>query len=287
MKTASVVAIVVLMCLTVHAQRTLPVKSDLQRLVETEKEFARAASEKGTKAAFLSFLADDGIVFNPTEINGKLYWKNRPDSPALLSWNPVWADVSSNGNFGYTTGGWEFRPKGKNDKPTGFGEYATIWEKQASGEYRALLDIGISHSSSNLSKAGWRSPSDAGLGQSHDKPVDEEILNSIFSNKSMANGYFNYLADDAILLRDGNLPFSGRKAAFLGMERMEKEFPDSSFLKFSANTSKIYGNMMYVWGVYSLTHKDKSVTRWNFAQVWKRRAGKWQIVLDVFNKIGE
>jgi ketosteroid isomerase-like protein len=100
----------------------------------------------------------------------------------------------------------------------------------------------------------------------------------------MANGYFNYLAEDVVILREGNLPFSGIKSAFLGLERMEKEFPDSSFLKFSGNTSKISGNMMYVWGVYQLTHKDLSVSRWNFVQIWKHR-GKWKIVLDIFNRI--
>jgi hypothetical protein len=74
----------------------------LQKLVETEQAFARFAEEKGTKAAFLEYLADEGIVFQPTETNGKLFWKNRPDSPAWLNWSPVWADLSSDGNLGYT-----------------------------------------------------------------------------------------------------------------------------------------------------------------------------------------
>ena len=71
----------------------------------------------------------------------------------------------------------------------------------------------------------------------------------------------------------------------MGLEKLDKEFPPSRFLNFSGNTSKIYGNMMYVWGVYQLTNKDKTVSKWNFVQIWKHRAGRWQVVLDIFNPI--
>lgn len=269
------------------AQKTPPVSivPDLRSLIATEKAFAAAAAEKGTKTAFLTYLADDGVIFNPTEVNGKLSWKNRPESPALLAWNPVWADVSSDGKLGYTTGGWEYRPKGRSDAPVAFGEYVTIWQRQAGGEFRAVLDIGISHPTNNLSTGACNSPFDANAGKADGSGIDNAVFTDIFSNKSIANGYFNYLADDVVLLREGNLPFKGKKAAFLGLESLEKEFPDTSFLKFNANTSKVFGNMMYAWGVYTLTHKDKTASRWNFVQVWKYRSGRWQIVLDIFNKI--
>ncbi len=278
---------VLLFASAVTAQKTATVSiaPDLRSLIATEKAFASTAAEKGTKSAFLTYLADDGIIFNPTEVNGKLSWKNRPESPALLAWNPVWADVSSDGKLGYTTGGWEYRPKGKTDKPSAFGEYVTIWQRQADGEFRAVLDIGISHPTNNLSSGACNSPFDANLGKSDGEGIDNAVFTDIFSNKSIANGYFNYLADDVVLLRDGKLPFKGKKAAFLGLESLEGAFPNSSFLKFNVNTSKVFGNMMYSWGVYSLTHKDKTVSRWNFVQVWKKRSGRWQIVLDIFNKI--
>ncbi len=271
----------------VRSKRSLPIVNDLQRLVETEQAFARTASEKGTKTAFLTYLADDGIIFNPTEVNGKLVWKLREDSPALLSWNPAWADMSSDGRVGFTTGGWEFRPKGKTDQPTAFGEYVTIWQKQPDGSFKAVLDIGITHAaSSSVSNTAWKSPTDAGKGVKSIKTgVDNAILTDIFSNKSMANGYFNYLADDAVVLRDGNLPFYGKQNAFFALERLEKEFPPSAFLTFSGNLSKIFGNMMYVWGVYQLNEKDGSVKKWNFVQIWKNRDGKWQLMLDIFNAI--
>src|SRR5260221_7027640 len=98
-------------------------QSDLQKLVDTENAFARTAAEKGTRTAFLSFLADDSIVFNPQRSNGKEVWTARKESPALLSWYPIFADISGNGLIGYTTGPWEYRPKGKEDTPAAFGHY--------------------------------------------------------------------------------------------------------------------------------------------------------------------
>jgi ketosteroid isomerase-like protein len=266
--------------------RSEPAANNLQRLVDAERSFAAAAAERGTKTAFLTFLSDDGIIFNPTEVNGKTAWKARAESPALLAWNPAWADVSADGNFGYTTGGWELRPNGKTDKPTSFGEYVTIWQKQADGNYKALLDIGITHAASSFSNAPWRSPVDAGTGAKTVKQgIDNAVFTDIFSNRSMANGYFNYLAEDVVVLRDGHLPFYGKQNAFFALEKLDHEFPPSAFLDFNVNTSKVFGNMMYVWGVYQLTEKDKSVKKWNFVQIWKNRRDTWQIVLDIFHPI--
>ena len=291
MKKALILSIIIFGGVVISAQPVLVrkstvVKNDLQKLVETEKSFAKTAAENGTKTAFLEFLADDGIVFNPAETNGKLVWKARQESPALLAWSPAWADVSSDGRLGYTTGGWEYRPQGKTDKPAAFGEYVTLWQKQSDGSFKAVLDIGINHPSGSLSNALTKSPTDAGTGTKLIKDsVSNSTLTDIFSNKSLANGYFNYLADDCIVLREGNLPFSGKQNAFLALEKLEKDFPPSSFLNFDAHISKVFGNLMYLSGVYQLTDKDKSVKKWNFVQIWKNRGGKWQIVLDIFNPI--
>ena len=291
MRTALILFLMLFGFLEISAQpntkkKTEPVKNNLKELVETEQAFAKTAAEKGTKAAFLEFLADDGVIFTPNEANGKLVWKTRPESPALLSWNPAWADISSDGNLGYTTGGWEFRPKGKTDQPTGFGEYVTLWQRQADGKFKAVLDIGINHATSSFSDAAWKSPADAGTGaKSVKNGVNSSTLTDIFSNKSLANGYFNYFADDVVVLRDGNLPFYGKQNAYLSLERLDAEFPASAFLNFNGNVSKIFGNLMYIWGVYQLNDKDGTVKKWNFVQIWKHRAGRWQIVLDIFHPI--
>ena len=270
-----------LFSVTISAQA----KTDLQKLVETEIAFAQTAEAKGTKSAFLEFLSDDAVIFRPAEINGKAFWKNQPESPVLLAWKPSWADVSSDGKIGYTTGGWELLPKGKTDKPTAFGQYVTVWQRQSDGNYKAVLDIGVSFDKSVV-KSVWNAPKDAGTGEKSPKnKVDSGTLTDIFSKRKLSQGYFMYLADDVIVLREKREPFYGKKQAFVELEKLDREFPPDGFLNFNANISPNYGNMLYARGIYSLTQKDKSVKKWNFVQIWKFRDGKWQIVLDVFTAI--
>src|SRR5215831_9619762 len=52
-------------------------------LVEMEHAFAKAAATKGTRDAFLEFLADDGIVFQPGPVNGKKFWTERQPARGL------------------------------------------------------------------------------------------------------------------------------------------------------------------------------------------------------------
>ena len=119
--------------------------TELQKLVETENAFAQTAAEKGTKSAFLEYLAADGVLFHPEAVNGKKYWNERGESAGLLLWKPIFADISSNGVLGYTTGPWSFSPKREEKNPTSFGDYITIWQKQPDGNFKFVLDIGISH----------------------------------------------------------------------------------------------------------------------------------------------
>ena len=264
------------------------VKPNLQKLVDTELSFAKTAAEKGTKPAFLEFLADDGIIFNPTEANGKTVWNARPASPALLSWRPNWADISSDGNLGYTTGGWEFSPQGKTGEPNAFGQYVTIWQKQSDGKFKAVLDIGIRHPKPEGTKYGWSSPRDEGeIQEKPQRAITLGQLTDIFSKKLLSDGYFRYFADDVVVLRDGEMPLMGKTTAFLGLEKLDEKFPPRSFLNFKGNLSQMFGDMMYAYGTYQLTHEDKSISKWNFLQIWKYRGGRWQVVLDIFNLIPE
>jgi ketosteroid isomerase-like protein len=277
------------------------VKPELQKLVEAEISFAAAAEQRGTKAAFMEFLADDGIIFRPEAKNGKSFWRSQPESPALLSWRPAWADISSDGQLGYTTGPWELRPNGKNDQPTAFGQYVTIWKKQADGAFKAVLDIGISHgnptnvaakteksspASAGVSAVKWKFPTDAGQG---DKSVKEQVLldrlGSIFSQRVMSKKLLGHLADDAVVLREGQMPYVGRAQIAANAEKIDRDFPPDSFLNFEGTATPSQGNLTYAYGVYKLTHKDKSVSRWNFLQIWKYRGGRWQVALDLFMPI--
>src|SRR5438552_15104088 len=136
----------------VSAQKQSERMQNRRALVEMEHAFAKAAATKGTRDAFLEFLADDGVIFQPGPVNGKKLWGERPSRKGLLSWEPIFADVSRAGDLGYTTGPWEFRPNGPDDQPIAFGQYFTIWKKQRDGSWKAVLDRGVSSEKSFATK---------------------------------------------------------------------------------------------------------------------------------------
>jgi ketosteroid isomerase-like protein len=251
-------------------------QTDLEKLVSTEKSFAEFAAEKGTKPAFLEFLADDGIVFNPTAANGKEVWKAKKDSPALLAWNPTFADVSSDGKLGYTTGDWEYRPNGKADKPTAFGQYVTLWQKQLDGKFRAILDVGVSHDKPPKVDTNWLSPKESAASE----PIKFFTFleqNRVFDRSNPATMYQklykNNLADDVRVLREGKLPIIGKKLADKELKNAAKEL--SLQPKFTFDIK----NLAYTYGKYE-SDKEKG----SFVEIWKFRNGKWQIVFDVYTK---
>src|SRR5882672_702136 len=136
----------------VSAQQQSERTQNRRALVEMEHALAKAAATKGTRDAFLEFLADDGIIFQPGPVNGKKFWTERPSRKGLLSWEPIFADVSRAGDLGYTTGPWEFRLNGPDDQPVAFGQYFTIWKKQRDGSWKAVLDRGVSSEKSFATK---------------------------------------------------------------------------------------------------------------------------------------
>src|SRR5580765_7016673 len=127
----------------VSAQKESVRKQNRRALAQMERDFAKAAATKGTRDAFLEFLADDGVLFQPGPVNGKKFWTERQPRKGLLSWEPIFADVSRAGDLGYTTGPWEFRPNGADDQPVAFGQYFTIWKKQSDGSWKFVLDRGV------------------------------------------------------------------------------------------------------------------------------------------------
>src|SRR5205823_14387751 len=76
-------------------------------LIAAEKAYAKLAGEKGFREASLSVFADDAVIFTPNAVNGKKFWRETKDDPAI-TWRPTFASISRSGDLGYTTGPSEF-----------------------------------------------------------------------------------------------------------------------------------------------------------------------------------
>jgi ketosteroid isomerase-like protein len=249
---------------------------------KTDLAFAKFADEKGVKPAFLEFLADDGVMFNPHQINGKELWKSRADnSPAMLSWYPTFADVSSNGVFGYTTGEGEYRPKGKSDTTVYYSTYATVWRRQPDGNYRAVFDVGISHDKPANSDTNWTSPKTTEKFSGENKPPAANAMSQFYdtaATKGLAKAYKNFTADYVRFLREGKFPILGKSNAPVEIKKSKITFGKGA-------TMQSAGDLGYSITTYEMKSGDKITEKGNIIQIWKLIGGRWQIVLDVFAPI--
>src|ERR1043165_6665833 len=109
-----ILALLGFFAVTAEAQMSLrPQQTPLQQMVQTEQAFARMAAEKNTRDAFMAFIADEGLLFRPTAVNGKKWMSEHPVPPSdkrpLLAWQPAFAGMAAAGDLGLTTGPWEFK----------------------------------------------------------------------------------------------------------------------------------------------------------------------------------
>lgn len=248
--------------------------SNLNRLVATEKAFAQMAKDKTVKQAFLEFLADDAIVFEPTAVNAKTFWAARPESSSLLSWDPVWADISSDGKMGYTTGDWEFRPKGENDDPVAFGQYITVWKIQPAGKFKAILDIGISHKKPETAEKNWRAPEATGESKSKTEMKNSPRLTAGSIEKAFAK--------DVRLYREGKFPFVGKESAEREIKGERAAIKSSRVLLEKCESND---DLSFCYGEIERSMKDGSKEAGNSLRISKFRNGKWQTVLELYSPI--
>ncbi|MGB7926178.1 MAG: nuclear transport factor 2 family protein [Pyrinomonadaceae bacterium] len=269
-------------------------QSDLRSLVETERAFARTAAEKGIRDSFLAYLADDGVLFRPQPVNGKQWMSARPARPGLLIWEPTFAYVSRAGDLGYDTGPWEFKEKGPDDKPIGYGYFVTVWKKQRDGTWKFIVDIGTSNPAPTRAETGWQPPANDGKKPKTAKKVNVEAeqsallnLDREFSKASVARGivdaYLSYIDDDVRFYRDGAFPVIGRAATRAALSERQGVM---NWQPVKAGVA-ISGDLGYTYGTYDFKGSGAPGTEaenGGYARVWRRDAnGKWKVVLDILN----
>ena len=257
-------------------------QSDLQKLVATEHAFAQLAADKDTRTAFLANMSDDALVFTPDRTNAKPYWEARTVTKSLLSWAPNYADISSNGILGYTTGNWEYRAKGKDDVPSAFGDFITLWLRQPDGKYKFVIDIGVGHPKPERYSTEWTTFAPVASGKKEKfKPTADAATEfyELAAAKGIAKAYEVYADENIRSYREDKLPILGKKSVLKILKSDKAEF---AFAKRSSTFSS--DDISYNLNTYTRT-KGGKVEKGNFLQIWKFYGGKWHIVLDIFKPV--
>jgi len=285
MKKTPIVWSLAALCAIPSFAATVDRQAALNAVVGAEKAFSKAAAEKGTRTAFLEYLSEDSVVLAPGPVPGRATWEGRPARPSLLSWFPVAADVSLAGDLGYTTGPWELRPKGKEDKEVLHGFYTTFWRKQADGSYKVLFDGGIScpapPPSAVAVKIGKAIPAkvenppqvEEARGKFTILSADRAFAKAVAA-RGTAAAYTDFLADDSRLHREGAIPVVS-KAKIL--ESLKAQSPKMTWAPVQARVASS-GDLGY-----SLGNEAVGAEQGVYLRIWKKQAdNSWRVVLDLF-----
>lgn len=90
-------------------QKSCNIQQAKQEIMQTENDFASAASRQGVQAAFLAYAADSAVINRSNRIiKGKqdirAYFDNQVYTQIQLRWEPDVVDVSTSCDLGYTYG---------------------------------------------------------------------------------------------------------------------------------------------------------------------------------------
>lgn len=249
----------------VLALALLAAAADPAPLIEAERAFARASVEHGVMVAFLEYLAEGAVVFRPRPVDGRKFYAGQGPVDTVLSWGPAFAEIAQSGDFGYTGGPWESRPK-PGGQPQAFGHYLSVWKKQNDGRWRVVADIGIPH------PQRIRAPEKVALpsrpGQPRANAVTAELLayDSDYSPE--------HATGDVRVLRAGAPPSQGRAAL--------QEAPRVVSRTEGADMASS-GDLGYTYGIAESPGGRLS----SYLRVWRRMGGRWRVAVDAAVEIRE
>jgi ketosteroid isomerase-like protein len=258
-------------------------KSALKKMIETEKAFAQASLDKGTKNAFLDFLSKDAIVLDKgNAVNGLEYWQ-KLDFKNLLTWQPTFAEIAVSEELGYTVGNSQVRNLSVEEKPISFGSFFTLWKKQTDGNWKVALDFGINHPEISAVVPSIRE-SYAVFKPSELKNTSVLAERMVFMNdffywknaKTSLNPFEPHLSQDIKLFRNNVLPIVGREAAKNYLKKIHDKAIVYTGLKAISSQA---GDLVCVYGVISGKGKTGEYVR-----MWKQESKDvWKIVVEMVN----
>lgn len=105
------------------------------KVLATERDFARMITEDGQWTAFRKYVGDDAVMFTPDPVDARDWLEGREIPPTGFRREPYEMWSSCDGSLAVVRGIWD-RREGE------FGTFYTVWQRQLDGEYRWVVDHG-------------------------------------------------------------------------------------------------------------------------------------------------
>ena len=257
---------------------------DLQSLVDTEYAFARMAREQNTRDAFLKYLDDQTVMFMNSQITkGRKLWQERKPDSSLIIWEPVFADISASGDFGYTTGPSEYYANRRAGEQAFYGTYITVWKKREENDWRMALDIGVYPQPKLLSKTLTRPSLSGGIVAKRNlKPAllkQERRLIAGLSKRG-SKQYESMIASDARFYRAGMETLTD---PYKIKELVRTQAAIIEYTLVDGDVSSA-GDLAYVYGKVKIRDQNKVIDGFYLRIYKKQNTDNWEIVLDAIHQ---
>jgi ketosteroid isomerase-like protein len=256
----------------------------LDELLTAEKKFAATSAEQSTRTAFLENLADDAILFKRAIVNGKDFWQQVDEGADKLTWSPQFADVSSGGDFGYTTGPFQQFQNRTDAQPVASGHYISVWQKK-NGVWKVLIDGGVGHPPVDMN--AWETTSSilpegskasTALVTSELQKLEAALLEQLKQQGSAA--FTPYLSAEARMYRPMAPPYRKNDIPAL-LAETDKKFTYTPPVGITVAPA---GDMAFTYGNVDIEITRAGNTRQLkgfYSRIWKREKGAgWKIVID-------
>jgi ketosteroid isomerase-like protein len=257
------------------------VNQDAVSLAAAETAFAAHSVREDMRAAFLAAFAEDGVFVRNGWANSNEYQRSTAAAPPIvLDWKPVYAEVAASGELGLSTGPTKITSKTKPDTPPSYGQYVSVWRREAGGPWKVAVDLGIGHPQPTL----WDQPLETSAASGESAPATRgiEAAELDFVSDAHSQGpraaYGRHGSERMRFYRGGVAPAVGKAAALASPGMSDEKFAwviDRTEIA----RSRDFG---YARGSYSALATPAKPLGY-FLRVWRREGGQWRIVMDVTN----
>lgn len=259
----------------------------LTALADAERAFAKAASEKGIRDSFLEFFAEDALALVPEPASWKERLRSRPAVPFAdheLLWEPRVGDIAASGELGWLTGPSTFTNKKANGQPQ-YGNYLSVWRKQADGSWKVFLDIGSDSAAPVPFAPGFNryafgpryAGKDGKAAATASLLARDRALNARLARDAPSASYATFLARLARLHRNGMAAVIGRDA---GTQWLAANVPSLNASTGSAESARS-GDLGYSYGTCVTMDSPR---KGSYVRLWSRTMeGEWLIVTEAMS----
>ena len=266
------------------AQNTI--RRDLDAMAETEREFAKTATFKGWRDAFLEFFADDAIAVGREVTKAKDGLRKQPSVPFSefeLVWEPRTGDVAASGDLGWLTGPSTSINHAQGKKP-GHGCYLSVWRKQPDGQWRVFIDVGASAPAPVPFAPGFTqiafgkryTGNDGKEAAGKSLAEADREFNARIAAEGSARAFGNRVTTSSRLHRPGFIPPVGADAIAAWLTKHAA----AATAKDGAAEASLAGDFGYSYGTFEI--KAPAASAGAYVRLWSRdAAGRWWLMADV------